>query len=506
MPDIKQAVVNLDYYLDSWKDLAHGLHGYIIDPKRVQLAVIAPDSVSQAALMIGHLNLFEKTQEKQYLDKAMGEADYLVNNYIWEANFYYNSCFEHKPASSEAYTTLFGNSYATLALLKLCNVLKKQKINYGRFFNVAKNNIERFIIAKCWDEKKSFLEFSHNKMVFNLSSAGLALRAILEYAKLTQNDSLIKKYCEPASLQILRFQYKNGCFTYDERDEIAPLFQCALTIKALMTLYKKTREEKLFVNARDAAAFIAKKVHPKEKFFYYGYRGERFLKFPLYVAQSAVIASVLKEFSNYKSKFEAADYVLNSVLSKQYANGALPSFNTYYNIFEKTEASQVKKKRWQDILPCPCWNALALEYLTELLPVNPNLPTVTAIFPCDYEASEYTIKERDSTVVFFDRMGALAAKWFKKHDTWLFGKLYTSMRKRRVKAGKRAMRSKEKQKKKVKKPSKKAVKKEKAPEKTQVKVQKAVEKPTEQVPAKLKEKIEKSAEEKKPLFGFLFKK
>ncbi len=495
MPDIKQVIVNLDYYLDSWKDLAHGLHGYIIDPKRVQLAVITPDSVSQAALVIGHLNLFEKTQERQYLDKAMREAEYLVNNYIWEANFYYNSCFEHKPASSEAYTTLFGNSYATLALLKLCSVLKGQKINYGRFFNVAKNNIERFIIAKCWDEKKSFLEFSHNKMVFNLSSAGLALRAILEYAKITQNDALIKKYCEPASLQILRFQYKNGCFTYDERDEIAPLFQCALTIKALMTLYKKTKEEKLFVNARDAAAFIAKKVHPKEKLFYYGYRGERFLKFPLYVAQSAVIASVLKEFSNYKSKFEAADYVLNSVFSRQYANGALPSFNTYYNIFEKTKASQAKEKRWQDILPCPCWNALAFEYLTELLPVNPNLPTITAIFPCDYEASEYTIKERDATVVFFDGKGALAAKWFKKHDTWLFGKLYTSMRKRRVKAGKRAMRSEEKQKKKA--------KKEKALGKKRAEVKKIAEKPAEQVPAKTKEK---TRAKKKQLLGFLFKK
>lgn len=449
MPDIRQAIVNLDYYLDSWKDLVHGLHSYIIDPRKMQLAVISPDSVSQSALVIGHLNLFEKTRQKKYLEKAIGEAEYLVNNYIWEANFYYNSCFEHKPASNEAYTTLFGNAYATLALLKLCNVLKEQNINYGRFFNVAKNNIERFIVTKCWDDKKTFVEFSHEKKVFNLSSAGLALRAVLEYVKITQNEELIKKYCTPAALQTLRFQYKNGCFTYDERDEIAPLFQCALTTKALMALYKKTKEEKLFVNARDAAAFIAKKVHPKEKLFYYGYRGDRFLKFPLYVAQSAVIASVLKEFSNYKSKFEVADMVLDSVLLKQYPNGALPSFNTYYNIFEKTEVSQAKEKRWQDVLPCPCWNALAFEYLSELLPSNTNLPVATGIFPCDYKAGEYTIKERDSTMVFFDESGSVAAKWFKKHDVWLFGKLCTSRYKRRVKAAKRVMRTVKEEKKKV---------------------------------------------------------
>lgn len=462
--DLKQAIVNLEHYLNSWKDFAHGLHTYIITPRCMELAIIAPDSVSQAALIMGHLNLYEKTSNNKYLEEAMKEAEYLVNNYLWEVSFYHNSCFEQKPAGREAYTTLFGNAYATLALFRLCRILKEKGITYTTFFNVAKNNIERFIMGKCWDDKKSFLEYSYGKQVFNLSSASFAIRALIEYAKLIENDSLIERYCKPAAYQILRFQYKNGCFTYDERDEIAPLFHCALTIKGLMELYRITKDEKLFVNARDAAAFISRKMHPKEKLFYYGYRGERFLRFPLYVAQSAVIASVLKEFSNYKSKFETADEVLKSVLSCQYSNGALPSFNTYYNIFEKTESAKAKEKRWQDVLPCPCWNALAFEYLTELIPQGAKMPMVSALFPCEYESSRYTIKEREATLVFFERDGSLAAKWFKKQDIWRFGKLYVGARKRRSKASKRAMRKAEKIEvsvKKEEKPVKKALPKKK---------------------------------------------
>ena len=76
-------------------------------------------------------------------------------------------------------------------------------------------------------------------------------------------------------------------------------------------------------------------------------------------------------------------------------------------------------------------------------------------------------------MVFFDRKGSVAAKWFKKHDIWLFGKLYTTMRRRRIKTSNRAMRMHEKPEKKAKKPSETAMLK---------------------------------TEGKKPFFGFLFKK
>ncbi|MCD6478448.1 MAG: hypothetical protein J7L44_01010 [Candidatus Diapherotrites archaeon] len=482
MPSLKQVVANLEFYLDSWLDLAHGLHGFIVDPRHVQLAVIAPDCVSQATLLLGHLNLFEKTQQQKYLEQAMKEAEWLLANYIWETNFFYNSCFEHKPASSEAYTTLFGNAYATLALARLCNVLKKQNVNYTRFFNVAKNNIERFIIARCWDSKRTFLEFSYDERVFNLSSASTTIRALLEYAKLIQNESLIGEYCIPASKQILRWQYKDGCFTLDEKDEFAPLFQCALTIKGLMELYKHKKDEAIFDRIKDAAGFIAKNVHPKENLFYYGYHGDFFLKFPLYIAQSAVIASVLKQFSGFKLKFDIADNVLAAVYAKQYGNGALPSFNSFCNVLDKTKTMKSKRTHWQDVLPCPCWNAFAFEYLTELLPANSDIPLSTATFPCNYEASDYSIKERDSTLVFFAKDGSLAAKWFKRHDTWLFGKLYTTKRPKKERPGVKEEEPKEEhaKPKEPKKPKRKAKRK------------KAVRR--------------KHAKPKKPLFGFLFKK
>ena len=493
MAALKQVVANLDHYLKSWLDLENGLHGFIVGPRHMQIAVIAPDSVSQAALLLGHLNLFERTKQEKYLEQAMKEAEWLLANYIWETNFFYNSCFDHKPASSEAYTTLFGNAYATLALARLCNVLKEQGQKYTRFFNVAKNCIERFIIARCWDSKRTFLEFSYDERVFNPGSASTAIRALLEYAKLIQNESLVEEYCLPAGKQILRWQYKNGCFTFDEKDEFAPLFYCAVTVKGLIELYKYKKDELLFERIKDAASFLAKNVHAQENLFYYGYHREAFLKYPLYVAQSAVPASVLKQLSSFGFKAGVADKVLASIYSKQYSSGAFPSFNSFCRVLDKTQTKKSKYVKWQDVLPCPSWNAFAFEYLTELIPEIQDLPLSTATFPCNYEANKYSIKERDSTVVFFAKDGSIAAKWFKKHDTWLFGRLQTTKRPKRDAGNKKEIKKKAKRKK-IKKKARRTAERRKQ--------KAAVEKKPESVEIAKPEPVRA----KKPLFGFLFKK
>jgi len=428
MAELKEVLSNLDFYLNSWLDLAHGLHGFIVDPRRIQLAVIEPDSASQAALILGHLNLFEKTGKQSYLEQAMKEAEWLVANYIWEANIFYNSCFEHKPASNEAYTTLFGNAYATLALSRLCNVLKGQNRDYTRFFNVAKNNMERFIIASAWHHSKTFVEFSYDEMIFNICSAATAIRALLEYSKLTDAASMVDEYCVPTAMQILKWQYKDGCFTLDERDEFAPLFNCALTLEGLAELCKIKENNLVLSRIKDAAAFIEKSIHPNEKLFYYGYHGDNFMRYPLYIAQSAVIASVLKRLSNLGLSYASADAVLESVYSKQLPNGAFQSFVSFCNVLEEKENKRAKYVQWQDVLPCPCWNAFAFEFLSALLPENTEMPLPSANFPCNYESKDYSITERDSTLVFFAKDGSLAAKWFKAHSTWLFGKLYITKR------------------------------------------------------------------------------
>lgn len=459
MPDLRQSISNLGFYLSSWLDLSHGLHSYIVDPVRSQLAFIEPDSASQGALLLGYLKLYEKTGAQEYLDNALKCGEWLVSNYIWEANIFYNSCLEHKPGSEETYASLFGNAYATLALTRLCSVLKKQNMNYNRFFNVAKNNIERFIIAKCWDYKRSFLEFSHNTMLFNLPAAATTIRAVIRYSLLVSEPSMITDYCIPTAIQLLRFQYKDGFFAMDEKDEISPIFKCAFTLKGLTEMCEIKQDEKVVERLKDAVSFLDKSIHPTEKLYYYGYRGNIFLKYPLYVANSAVIASTIKQLAPLGVKSNSADSVIESVLSRQYSNGALPSYvgfcNVLYEIGEKP-----KQPLWQDVLPCPAWNAFAFESLVNLLPAKVELPLTSADFPCTYDSKDYSITERNSTVVFFAKDGSVAAKWFKGHTNWLFGRLYVTTIDEKKKGAKESSK-KAKKAKVVNKPAKSKVVKEK---------------------------------------------
>ncbi|MCX8189853.1 MAG: hypothetical protein N3F05_01340 [Candidatus Diapherotrites archaeon] len=457
MSDLRERISNLNFYLSSWLDLSHGLHSYIVDPIRSQLAFIDPDSASQGALLLGYLKLYEKTAVQEYLDSALKCGEWLVANYIWEANIFYNSCFEHKPGNDENYASLFGNAYATLALTRLCSVLKKQNMNYNRFFNVAKNNIERFIIAKCWDYKRSFLEFSHNSQLFNLPAAATTIRAIMRYSLLVDEPSMITDYCIPTAIQLLKFQYKDGCFAMDEKDEISPLFRCAFTIKGLAEMCEVRQDEKVVERLKDAVSFLNKSVHPTEKLYYYGYRGNTFLKYPLYVAHSAVIASTIKQLAPLGINSNVADSVIESVLSRQYSNGALPSYIGFCNVLSEI-CEKPKQPLWQDVLPCPAWNAFAFESLANLLPIKAELPLTNADFPCTYESKDYSITERNSTVIFFAKDGSIAAKWFKGHSNWLFGKLYITATEEKKKSSKKMLKKSEATTKKKAKVSKKAAK------------------------------------------------
>lgn len=181
MSEIKglgQGIANLDAWLDSWKDERNGIHGYVVHHHMDALNVMSPDTWTQSAAILGHVKLFRRTCQEKWLDKAAKEADYLVETYLWERSIYKNSVFEHKPGSFEVQASLIHNAYPSYALLKLCKALKKEGREYQKFFRVAKDNVENFIIRQCWDKKHKVLHRSAQEkgkhFVLNMASTGLA--------------------------------------------------------------------------------------------------------------------------------------------------------------------------------------------------------------------------------------------------------------------------------------------------------------------------------------------
>ena len=221
--------------------------------------------------------------------------------------------------------------------------------------------------------------------------------------------------CLKSAKELSRLQDAKGLFRLNSESELSSTFYTAFSLEALLALHARTQEKFLAQMIKKASSALAKLVDRERNLFYFGTVANKTLKYPLHVAQSAYIASVLR-----KTGFNGEN-ILSAVLSRQYESGAIASFYGFTD--DPLNKKRPKFNFWQDLLPCPVWNAFALQGLAELLEKNAKIPANSASFPCNYEANDYSIKERDSTLVFFDRLGLVSAKWFKRHDLWLFGKI-----------------------------------------------------------------------------------
>jgi hypothetical protein len=386
------------------------------------LNVISPDTWTQSAAILGHLKLFRRTCQKKWLDKAAKEADYLVENYLWERSIYKNSVFEHKPGSFEVQASLIHNAYPSYALLKLCKALKKEKRDYKRFFKVAKDNVENFIIKQCWDKKNKVLHRSAQEkgkhFVLNMASTGL--RAIL-YLDELEPRGRIKKYCIPLAEKIISLQENKGAFPYTDEKKLSPLIYTAIAMQGLLSLYKRVKKEKYLTACKEAALFLVENIDPETKLFYHRLEGKKLKKFPEFVAGSMVIAHQIKRLEEFGISFKQVDEVVKSVLKKQCMNGALPNFVGFSDVFmPEFYPAEPEKKKWRDVIAVPGWNALAFNALTHWLPEKTSLPKARIKFPATYNSNEYNIVEDRKKVMFFDRKGTAAGKWFKEKDSCEF--------------------------------------------------------------------------------------
>lgn len=420
--DLGQSLANLDAWLDSWKDRQNGIHGYVVHHHMDALNVISPDTWTQSAAILGHLNLFKKTGQKKWLEKAASEADYLVESYLWAQSIFKNSVFEHKPGSFEVQASLIHNAYPSYALLKLCKVLKQEKKAFKKYFKIAKDNVENFIIRQCWDDENKVLHRNVQEkgkhFVLNMASTGL--RALL-YLDELEPKNRIERYCIPLAEKIISLQESNGAFPYTDEKKLSPLIYVAITMQGLLSLYKRIKKDDYLVACKQAALFLVQNIDPETKLFYHRFEGKQLKKFPEFIAGSMVIVHQIERLAEFGIHFKQGDEVMQAVLKKQYQNGALPNFIGFSDVFmQKFYPPEPEKKKWRDVIAVPGWNALAFDALTYCLPEKAALPKPRIKFPVTYASDEYKIVEGRKEVRFFDKQNKVVAKWFKEKDSCEF--------------------------------------------------------------------------------------
>jgi len=420
MVDMLQSISNLDYWLDTWKDDNNGIYGYVVHHHMDALMVISPDTWTQSAALLGHLNLFERTKDKSWLKKAANEGDYLVDNYIMEKHYYRNANYEHKPTKAGAEDTLIHLAYPTIALLRLSKLLKKQNIPYQKYLDVANDCIQNYIIKKCWDGGV-FKSRVQKEFILNMASTVISALCLLTSFS---DENYIEEYCVPTAEKIMLRQDENGGVPYSEHSPEIILLYTAITMRGLLDLYEYTGDDKYLSSCKKAAGFLTGHIDPETKLFYHTVgktkRREKVKKYPQWIAGSLVIVHQIKRLEKYGCSFPEANDVLKTVLSYQYATGGIPTFVGFTDIFmPKFYPPEPEKRKWRDVIAIPGWNALAFECLTYLMPKG-DLPKPINVFPGRYESTEYTIEEGEHDVIFWKDKD-MAAKWIKGREVWAFG-------------------------------------------------------------------------------------
>jgi hypothetical protein len=289
---------------------------------------------------------------------------------------------------------------------------------------VAQDVIQKTIIKINWDKKrKIFTRGFDNTVVLNMAST--AIRAIIYFDELKgYGGKLIKKYCIPAADKIISYQMENGCFPYTSKknDDKAPLIYVAITLQGLISLYKRTNKKKYFESCLKAAEFLVKNIDKETNLFFHRFERGGIIKYPEFVAGSAIIIHQLKRLEELGYKFKDENKLLKALEKNQYKTGGIKQFVGFSDIFMPLfYPPEPEKNKWRDLLPIPGWNALAFDALTYCFNGN-FIPKPKNQFPGIYNSEKFKIIENKKTVEFI-KNNEIFAKWTKINHVWDFGKI-----------------------------------------------------------------------------------
>ena len=331
-------------------------------------------------IIIGYLNLYKKTGDAKWLEKACRAGEDLINGQLPSGN-YRNSSFELNPYPGGTPH----EAACDLALLHLAAVLnQKEKASGDRFLASARRNIYEYYIAKLWDPRANCFRDSTTLTWFVPNKAASVAEAILTLAQLTGDDELVAVYALPTLDSILDHQVSSGrmdgaIYQNSNSGRMVPKFfpyYIAHCILALVAGYELVQNDRYLDAAYRAMAFVLNWQYDDGSFPQVVYENGRINRFPQWIAAVGVILRAMNLLVPYgiRSDPEPAQ---SWMLAGQEASGGIRTAHGF--------ASQISQRRpghlpeFRDLLPVVGWNDRAFRYLTDILPINSSFPIAEAI-------------------------------------------------------------------------------------------------------------------------------
>jgi hypothetical protein len=417
---VSQSVVNVWGWLSSWLDDRGGVHGYVVHHHRDNLRTTSPDTWTQAACIIGCLNLYKLTKGDIWLDRATQLSDFLVDVYIPSLHVYANSNHEHKPLGKPE---VVSNALPSYALLELSRTRQLLGLDHPKYSSIAADNITNYLLLG-WDESVGAIaSLDQGPGHFVLNMNGISAMALASYSILMKDELFFTRYAERMCDFICRNQVKagpgKGSLPYRAGVTNSISLYSLISAYALFRVASYAHEERYLASSHSALEHLMGLYEPS-----IGLLAHHDARSPPYwLPDTALLHSLSTQLagSGFRTEGEVS---MARMLEMQYHDGGFPLSVGFADLFDRRLLPcRPGIRRWRDVLPTPNWNSWIFWHLSECLDADVRLPNSTIAFPhvvkSDKEEWEgpYIITDDGESVRFLGIDGRDAALFVKKQDT-----------------------------------------------------------------------------------------
>lgn len=378
----------------------------------------------------GYLNLYQKTQNKHWLEKAKRAADDLVRGQLPSGNFRF-SAFEQNPHAGGTPH----EAAVDVALLALAKTLIQESVDASVYISAARKNIENYYIQTLWNAEKRFFQDnpSDNNIVPN--KAATLLEALFLLVEVTNEEYILQEYIYPTLQAIVAHQItaenelKGAIYQYSRNSHYQPWFfpyYAARCVPALIKGFQVFEEEQFLICAKEAMNFVHRYQYEDGSYAQIVYSTKQKNRYPQWIAGNGDILRAFRLLIPYGYQIDLT-LPESWLLKHQHAHGPFhTAFGFNSQISQKNPHSKIPDLR--DILPVAGWSDKAFRYLTEIYDGISDIPSIdTSSVDITLESQLRGIRVEyieDHQKLIIRQKNKTLYEWY-KHEAW--AKIYTPL-------------------------------------------------------------------------------
>jgi hypothetical protein len=328
-------------------------------------------------IIAGYLHLWERTNDRRWLQRAQRAGDDLVHGQLPNGH-YVASAFEINPATGGTPH----EAACDVGLLLLASAVRQAgSDDWQRYATCAKRNLCAFYVDQLWNPTTQAFNDSPGIASFVPNKAATSCEAFFLLAEITHNAVWAERYALPTLKRILEHQVRDGSrldgaiaqnsFGTRVIAKYFPIY-IARCVPALLRGYRWTNDERLLDGALRALRFVARWTNPDGSCPTVVYHNQRINRYPCWIAPLGDVLRAADEARPYGFDGDLSA-MQQRLLAGQDPSGGIQTA-TGFAAQAGGQVAEIPDVR--DVLHVAGWCDKAFRYLAAH--AGPNLPTMTS--------------------------------------------------------------------------------------------------------------------------------